>query len=78
MHLAWSIVLDFTNGERIVLGRNLTEDSGRVIQTQLNQALHTIRAERMERLARQAPPATATDAAEHATATDPKWAPFGH
>lgn len=78
-HFAYTVVIDFTTGDRIELGGHITERAGRVVQIQSNQALEKIRAERLERMARQSPPATAPDGPHEATeATGRRWAPFGH
>lgn len=45
-YLAWSIDVDFSTGERFTAGRYLNEDDGRIVNTQLNQALEKIRAVR--------------------------------
>ena len=80
-HFAYTVVIDFTTGERIELGGHITERGVRVVQIQLNQALEEIRAERLERMARQpatpAPP-EGSEAPKATDATGGRWAPFGH
>jgi hypothetical protein len=88
-HMAYSIVIYFTSGETVEVGWHLTEPAGRVVQTQLNQALEAVRAKRLEQRGRQTapvpaatpgPPPAASPAPEGA-AREPdgsRWAPFGH